>query len=142
MFGEHDIGFWAEQILWDLHNNAESLSCYVDPIALNSTPDLGLIGNAMTRMPAYMATLQMQAALIAFQLQDLNSNAINPTSEVHLACSRHPFHPTGPSPTPSDEHTITEWASLSTASIGHIVYDGHVFELAAINRNHIYAYYG
>jgi hypothetical protein len=51
-----------------------------------AAPDLGLIGNAMTRMPAYMATLQMQAALIAFQLQDLNSNAINPTSEVHLAC--------------------------------------------------------
>jgi hypothetical protein len=119
-----------------------------------------------------MATLQMQAAEltgIAFQLQGFNSNAINPTSEVHLACvfnthARCASDGICPGPTyrlssllppncqwaisttRSDEQkanlpTIPEWASLSTASIGHIVYDGRVFfELAAINRNHIYAY--
>ncbi|KAH9958445.1 hypothetical protein BC827DRAFT_1156779 [Russula dissimulans] len=106
-----------------------------------------------------MATLQMQAAEltgIAFQLQGFNSNAINPTSEVHLACvfNTHarlssllpPNCQWAISTTRSDEQkanlpTIPEWASLSTASIGHIVYDGRVFfELAAINRNHIYAY--
>ncbi|KAH9956507.1 hypothetical protein BC827DRAFT_1378551 [Russula dissimulans] len=129
---EHDIGFWAE-ILLDPHNNSvdkkpdhlnllRNLHPASEKNVTVAAPNFGLLGNAM--MPAYIAALQMQAALMAFQSQGHNLNAINP---IHMqgilstapilaqpTGSRHPFHPAGPLPTPSNEQkvdlpTVPEW---------------------------------